>query len=124
MINDVLTTPEFVTNNKTILEGAIMVDFYLDPMDQKLIDLNKNYVARFGKEMSFLTYSTAVYDSVYILKDGIEKVGYDGEKLAAWVRTVKDWKGTSGSVTIGSDGERVGGRVEKIVRDGKIIVAK
>ena len=124
MINDVpLTSPEFIASNKAILEGATGSDFFLDPNNQKLIELNRNYEARFGKEMAFQTYTSAVYDSLYIIKDAIEVVGYDGEKIAEWVRMVKDWPGASGLITIGTDGERASGRVEKVVKDGKVILA-
>ncbi|MCX6715798.1 MAG: hypothetical protein NT077_02120 [Candidatus Taylorbacteria bacterium] len=46
------------------------------------------------------------------------KFGNDPEKIAAWVRTIKDYDGASGKLTIDSDGNRIGGHVLKVIKDG------
>ena len=50
-------------------------------------------------------------------------VGDDGSKLADWIRTVKDWQGASGSITIKPDGDRESGYSGEVVRDGKVEMA-
>lgn len=125
MVNDVIgTNTETVQKNKAILEGALLADFLLDPNNQKLAALTTAYKERYGKDVGYPNYTSAVYDSLYIVRDGIVAVGYDGEKLAEWVRTVKDWLGGSGSVTIGVDGERASGHVLKVITDGKVEAVK
>ena len=59
-----------------------------------------------------------------MLKDAIKEVGYEADKIADWLRSVKDWQGASGSITLGSDGDRDGGYISKIILDGKTIELK
>lgn len=125
MVNDVIgTNKETVEKNKTILEEALLADFLLDPSNSKLSSLDAAYKERYGKEMGYPNYTSAVYDSLYIIRDGIAAVGLDGEKLADWVRTVKDWQGASGSITISVNGERDSGHVLKVIKDGKVEAVK
>ena len=125
MVSDVVgTDAKTVEKNKTALEEALFADFFFDTANVKFQSFNSTYKAKYGTEAQFLGYTTAVYDSLYLMKDGILAVGYDGEKIADWVRTVKDWNGISGKITIGSDGERTGGHVLKIIKDGKVEVAQ
>ncbi len=125
MVNDVIgTNKETVTKHKTVLEGALLADFLLDMENPKLTSLMSAYQERYGKEIGYPNYTSAVYDSLYLMRDGIAAVGYDGEKLAQWARTIKDWQGASGSITIGADGERASGHVLKVIKDGNVEVVK
>ena len=60
-----------------------------------------------------------VYDSVNLLAAGIKAVGYNGQALAQWSRTISNWPGASGSVTIGSNGDRVGGHIAETIHNGQ-----
>jgi len=84
----------------------------------------KIYKDKYGAEPPFQSYAQTAYDAPYLLKDGIIAVGYDGEKLAEWSRTIKDWEGASGKTTIGANGDRASGHVLKIVKDGKVELAQ
>src|SRR3989344_2043090 len=110
---------ETLTTYKSQLEGALTSEFIPDLSNAKLQKLMSDYKAKYGTELPYLGYMAPAYDIVYILKDGIASVGYNGEKLATWSRTIKDWQGASGSVTISSDGDRVGGYSSEVVHDGK-----
>jgi hypothetical protein len=55
-----------------------------------------------------------------MIKDAIAAVGYDGQKIADWSRTVKDWQGASGKITIQDNGDMVGGHRPEIIKDGKV----
>jgi ABC-type branched-subunit amino acid transport system substrate-binding protein len=59
------------------------------------------------------------YDAIYLLAQGIEKVGYNGQALAAWSRTISNWPGASGAITIGPDGDRVGGHTAEVINNGQ-----
>ena len=52
------------------------------------------------------------------MADAIREVGYDGTKIAAWLRTVKDWDGAVGKVTIGANGDPVAGHRPEVIRGG------
>lgn len=110
---------QLLTDNKAALEGALVAEFGVDPSNPKFAHLNDAYKQKYGKDMTFASYSQTVYDSLYIIRDGIAAVGYDGQKLADWSRTIKDWQGASGSVTIKADGDRDGGHRPEVIKDGK-----
>jgi len=111
---------QFLSTNKDLLEGALGAEFFVDRTNPKSQHLNTAYQQKYGKEMEFQSYGHTEYDSVYLIADGIKAVGYDGEKLAAWSRTIKDWQGASGKITIKSDGDRESGYSPEIVKDGKV----
>ena len=102
------------------LEGALAAEFGIDPENAKFKALLSGFNARYGRDVTFQSYAQTVYDGVYMLRDALQAVGEDGEKLAQWLRSVISWEGASGSVTIGSDGDRVGGHTPKVIKAGKV----
>lgn len=121
MVSDATSgDPKTVEANKDILENAFAAEFGTDPSNLKFKNLLQAYKTKFGSEVPYQSYAQTEYDAVYVLRDGIAAVGYDGEKLADWSRTIKDWEGASGKTTIGSDGDRLGGHIVKIIRNGKV----
>lgn len=125
LISDAVSgDPETMKRNATILEGAFAAEFGVDPNNQKFQHMLSSYQKRYGTPTPYESYAQTVYDSVYVVRDGIAAVGYDGEKLAAWSRTIKDWPGASGLVTIGADGDRVSGHVPKVIHNGKVELLK
>ena len=50
----------------------------------KIQKLSEVYKTKHGKELPYGSFSAAVYDTVYIFADGVNAVGYNGEKLAQW----------------------------------------
>ena len=110
---------ETVKRNAEILEGALAAEFGIDENNSKYKHMLEAYKNKYNKETEFLSYAQTEYDGVFLIRDAIKSVGYDGEKIANFMRTVKDWQGASGSVTIGQDGDRTGGHVAKIIKNGK-----
>ncbi len=109
---------EMVQRNKSALEGAFAAEFGVDPTNSIFKNFINEYQKQFGKEMPYQSYGQTEYDAVYMIRDAIKAVGTDTSKIAAWFRSVKDWKGASGLVEIGADGDRIGGHVVKIIRNG------
>jgi ABC-type branched-subunit amino acid transport system substrate-binding protein len=72
--------------------------------------------------MPLPNYGQTEYDAVYLLADAIGSVGHDAEKVSDWILGIKDWNGASGNITIGENGDRIGGPVAKVVRKGKVEV--
>ncbi len=121
-LNDVsIDSPQLVTDNAKVLEGTIGAVFQIDPNNTKFSKLLADYKAKYGADMPYQSYGQTEYDAVYLIKEAILAVGEDGTKIAQWLKTVKDWPGASGSVTIGADGDRVGGHSLKIIKEGKAI---
>ena len=121
IVNDVVAgDTKTLDANKTILEGALAAEFGTDANNAKFQNLLASYKAKYGVDMPFQSYGQTEYDAVYILRDALMAVGNDGAKIADWLKTVNNWQGASGSVTIGADGDRVGGHVLKVIKDGKV----
>jgi branched-chain amino acid transport system substrate-binding protein len=116
--------PKTIENNKEILEGAFAAEFGVDPENKKFKMMIDNYKKKYGEEPPYQSYAQTEYDAVYLIAEGLKKVGYDGAKLAEWSRTVKDWDGASGKITIEGNGDRAGGFVVKVVKDGKVEIFK
>lgn len=121
MINDgIAGDAQTVENNKDMLEGAFSAEFGIDPTNPKFQQMIEAYKAKYGRAPPFQSYAQTEYDGVYIVRDGLLAVGNNGEKFAQWSRTIKDWQGASGLVTIQSDGDRAGGHVLKVIKQGKV----
>lgn len=114
--------PATLTANAAILEGAIGAEFGVDPANPKFQHLLSAYKDKYGKEPNYQSYVQTIYDAIYIYKDAITAVGYDGEKVADYLHRLSGWSGASGSVTIGADGDRVGGHRLEIIQNGKPVV--
>ncbi len=111
---------KFLQDHKDFLEGSLGSQFVLDLTNPKSKHLLEDYKQKYGVELAYQSYGHTEYDSIYLLKFGIQQVGYNGEKLAAWSRTIKNWPGASGSITVNSAGDREGGYTPQIVKNGLI----
>lgn len=126
MFNDVVGgAPETLSAYKDTIEGALTAEFTADPTNPKFIKLLADYKTKYGIDLLYASsYGPTEYDAVYLIKAGIEAVGNNGERFAAWSRTVQDWEGASGRTTIGADGDRIGGHTLKVVKNGKAEVTQ
>ena len=125
LVTDVIGNDiEIVEKNFELLEGALTAELSISTNNERFEQLSKNYELKYKEELSFQSYAQAEYDTVFMLKDAIKEVGYEVDKIADWLRSVKDWQGASGSITLGSDGDRDGGYISKIILDGKTIELK
>jgi branched-chain amino acid transport system substrate-binding protein len=116
--NIIIGSNDIVLTNKTVLEGALGAELTPDLNNSKYLALESKYKSLYGKDVEYKAYAQATYDLVYLLSDGIKQFGSDPEKISAWLRTVKDYDGASGKVSISSEGNRIGGHTLTVVRDG------
>lgn len=110
---------EVVKKYKVALEGMVIAEQRKGPESDEYVQFKNEYKQRFGKDLIYESHAQAQYDLYFILRDGLKKYGDDPVKLAAYVRTVKNYPGFSGGITIGENGDRVGGHTVKMIRDGK-----
>ncbi len=111
-----------VEANKVALEGTLAAEFGVDENNVKFQHLASAYKEKYGADLPFQSYAQTEYDAVYMTRDALAAVGENGEMLSTWLRSVSAWEGASGSVTIGSDGDRVGGHTLKVIKDGKVTI--
>lgn len=106
-------------SNAAILEGAYTAEF-LPPADNPAFkQFLADYSATYNQTLPYQGYMATTYDSVNLLAEGIAKAGDNGAKLADWSRTVKEYAGASGSITIKDDGDRASGHVLELIHNGK-----
>jgi len=123
LVNDVVPgNPSTVTQYAKVLEGALTAEFGVDPTNAKFTAMLADYKAKYGAEPPYQSYAQTEYDAVYLVRDALLASGDNGEKIAAWFRTVKDWEGASGKITIQADGDRSGGHRLETIKDGKVEV--
>lgn len=122
LIVDAITgDPKTLTDNKTLLEGAITAEFGVDPGNAKFSGMIASYKAKYGEEPPYQSYAQTLYDAVYLVADAVKSVGYDGTKIANWLHNVKNWQGASGSLTIGADGDPTVGHRPEMIQGGKVV---
>lgn len=112
--------PETLKNNAAILEGALAAEMGVDLTNPKFANLVATYKAKYGTDVPFQSYAQTEYDAVYLVRNAIKEVGYDGTKIANWLRNVKNWQGAAGSVTIGDNGDPVAGHRPETVKGGVV----
>ncbi|MBI4087114.1 ABC transporter substrate-binding protein [Candidatus Kaiserbacteria bacterium] len=121
IVNDVISgDPDTVTQNAEFLEGALTAEFGIDPQNQKFQHLITAYKEKYGQEPPYQSYAQTEYDAVFMVRDALLANGEDGEKIAKWSRTVKDWEGASGKITILPSGDRDGGHSPRVIKSGKV----
>lgn len=124
IIDSVSSNPPTIEQYSELLEGALAAEFVIDEENPTVQSIAAKYDELYQKEVPFQSFTAAIYDAVYLIKDAIEAVGNDGEAIAEWSRTVKDWEGASGSITIQENGDRASGHQLKVVRDGVVEIAE
>ena len=122
LVSDVIISDtEVLERNVEVLEGALGAEFGLDPGNPLFLNLVDLYAVSEGVELPFPAYAQTMYDATLMLATAILEVGDDSELVAQWFREVQDWSGASGLVTIGSDGDRVGGHTARVIEDGVVV---
>lgn len=115
----VIVDVDFLKKYSKIFEGGLGAEFGISYENPKFKSLNETYSSRFKvSEMPYASYASTQYDAIFIVRDGIEKVGYDGTKLANWSRSLKNWVGASGNISIEETGDRSSGHSPKTIKNG------
>jgi len=119
LVDDIVPgDPVTMKADAAVLDGALTAEFGTDPTNPKFQHLVEAYKAKYGTDLPYQGYAQCAYDAVYLLKDGISAVGYDGTALASWSRTIKDWEGASGVITIQPNGDPVSGHRLEVIHNG------
>lgn len=121
MLNDVAVGfADFVTKYKDTLEGAVGAEATYDRANPGIAKLQETYKSRTGKDLPYLTYMAPTYDGVYIIKEALESVGEDSEKIKNYLYGLKDRKGLAGSLTMDANGDPLTGHVLRVVKGGAV----
>lgn len=117
----------FVTNEdaKKIIgsfEGIYFADPGYDMENQQYKDFVSAYENKFGSAPLIPFHSAATHDAILLLKQAIESVGDNPEKVHDWlVKNVKNWNGFMGTFSLDEKGNSDLGFVIKVVRNGEFV---
>lgn len=91
------------------------------PKGESFTDLERRYSRKFGKEISMPWFVATGYDAMNLLFQAVSKVGANGKEINAFLYTVKDYPGASGSITISERRSNAVGEVMYQIRSGKFV---
>jgi branched-chain amino acid transport system substrate-binding protein len=93
-----------------------------NPMNEASKKFIENYRKKYGKAPNY--FSAFAYDSVKLIANAIKIKGYSPEGVRSGLLGIKDFKGTTGSITIKSNRDADFKMVVKKIEDGKVTDAK
>lgn len=115
---EILIGRDVIAENKALVEGMIGIEQYFDetaPLQKKFIE---DYRARFNEELAFPGYMANMYSQFFLLKQAIESVGDDTEKVRDYFYKVSDWEHALGSLTFDNNGDPLTSNSIKKVEGG------
>jgi branched-chain amino acid transport system substrate-binding protein len=120
LIDTTIGDTETLEKYASLLEGAIGSQLTTDEQNPKFKHLKELYQTTYSKPLPLGVYTQLAYDTVFLLADALKQQGNDGTKISEWLHTrVNAWPGASGSLTIDTSGNRLGGRRLHVVKSGK-----
>ena len=113
--------PDLITKYAKTVEGMLVAEFSYDKSNPDFAKLQATFKAQTGKDMPYGGYAATVYDSIYIIKEAIAKVGNNADAIKAYLYAIKDRKGLAGSLTFDENGDPISGHSLEIVKAGKVV---
>ncbi len=118
---EVLIGRDIVGENGKLMEGLIGVETYFNQDGPRAKAFFDAYVAEYQEQPSYAFFMANMHGQFFLIKDGIEKVGLDTEKLRDWLTAVNNWEGTMGQLTFDANGDPVLDAYAIMqVKDGKL----
>lgn len=113
--------PDLLTKYSKTVEGMLVAEFNYDKSNPKFADLQAKFKQQTGKDLPYASYASTVYDSVYIIKEAIEKVGNNADAIKGYLYSIKDRPGLAGKLTFDENGDPVAGHSLEVVKSGKVV---
>jgi branched-chain amino acid transport system substrate-binding protein len=123
--NTVLGVPDLLERIGQYLEGSYFIEpANLDDSDERVNKFLNDYENEFGKKLDVAPFwAVARYDSVYILKQALEEVGFDNDKIKDYLYNLENFDGLIGSYRFNEEGDVVGIEFKyKMIKDKKPVI--
>lgn len=117
---EVLIGRDIVAENAALMEGLIGIESYFNENGPKTKAFLAQYKTDSGKEPAFPFFMANMHGQFFLIKDGIEQVGLDTEKLRDWLTGLENWEGTMGTLSLDEKGEPLLDYAVKQTKDGKL----
>jgi len=87
-----------------------------DSTKQSVFAFYKKFKAKYNTEPTMVNANA--YDAIYLIKEAIEKQGYDGQKISEYIRNKKNFEGATGVVNF-VNGDVEVGIIFMVIENGK-----
>jgi ABC-type branched-subunit amino acid transport system substrate-binding protein len=121
--NEYTRSKEVLDDYSKEIDGIIFAEANFDENREETKSL-LNKLEENNIDLSFPSYQTKVYDSVYIIKDAIENCGTDQDTgcIKDYLYSIENREGIDGSLTINKYGDAELEFVLKQVKNGEVVV--
>lgn len=106
---EVLMDRDMASKQKALLDGVIGVEAALDESNAQVKNFLSKYEAAHGTLSGIPICGANGYAQTYLLKEAIEKVGFDTEKIRDFFYALRDWDGPAGTLTFDKNGDPITG---------------
>jgi len=121
MGTEVMLSRDLIAQNAQLMKGVIGTEQYFNDQAADTSTFLSTYEAKYSEKPTYPAYMVNTYSQVYLIKEGIEKVGMDATKLKDWLYTVKGWKHAMGELSFTPDGDALGQySVKEVQADGSL----
>ena len=119
--NDAVVLKGMFGENPEIQEGIIGAGPNYDKNNPKTKAFTEKFLKRFEMDsLPYGFYTAESYDGMFMLKEAIEAVGEDPEKVKDYLYTI-EYHGASGTIKLDEHGDGIREYILKIVKDGELV---
>jgi branched-chain amino acid transport system substrate-binding protein len=112
---------DLIAKNPSLFAGMYGTEPFFDSRNQEAEKFLQKYETRFNEKAPYPAYMANAYAQTYLLKEGIERIGTDPEKLKNWLYSVKGWKSAAGEFSFTQDGDVIGQfAIKHVQADGSL----
>jgi branched-chain amino acid transport system substrate-binding protein len=115
---------EFWDIAKNAAEGVVHINAAADKNRPEVKAKIDEYKKKHGKDPTFEAYFILSWDLFGILKQAVEKVGVDGDKLSDYLKTMPDYPGIAGPIRFNDKGDSNVAQLVLVAKGGKWEVKK
>ena len=105
LTGEILLERATVETHGKILDGITGIEIYFDEDNPKSKAFMELYRKEYGVEPPSPAFMAAVRDILYLIKESIEKVGDDPDKIAQYLYSLEYWDGATGKITFNENGD-------------------
>lgn len=119
--NDVTGNLSVIEKDPTIFEGMIFTTPSFDANSELYLMFASKYKEKYGVDVPYGFWTAESYDAVFVIANAINEKGYDSEGIKAYLENLKDFKGSSGLISINELHDGIRTYSLRMVKEGKLL---
>lgn len=105
---EVMIGRDIVEENKADMEGVVGIEPWFDAENELASALLAKYEERWGETAPLPAFMANIYSQFYLIKEAIDQVGLDSDKLRQYLYGLSGWTHALGKLTFDQNGDPVG----------------